>query len=82
LTKNYFQWWDKIEKDDFKLEETLLYEWEEGSVTIEMSFDGKTLWTTQKTMGRMFNVTVPTINEHLKKNIFKTDELYRWIFSY
>jgi len=34
----------------------------------------KTIWLSQKLMAELFDVSVPTINEHLK-NIFSRDEL-------
>ena len=69
-----------MDKNDFKLQETLLYEGEEGAVTIEMSFDGETLWTTQKTMAKMFNVDRTVITKHLK-NIFNENELNKNLVS-
>ncbi len=42
--------------------------------TIEVKVEDETVWLTQKLIAKLFDVSVATINEHLK-NIFKTDEL-------
>ncbi len=39
-----------------------------------MRYEDETIWLTQKLMARLFEVTVPTINEHLK-NIFEQGEI-------
>jgi hypothetical protein len=36
-------------------------------IKVELRYEGETLWLTQKGMAELFNVTVPTINEHLKR---------------
>lgn len=43
-----------------------LYQTEDGSTRIECRFAGESLWLTQALMAELFQVTVPTINEHLK----------------
>jgi hypothetical protein len=60
--------------DKFEIQETLLYDSAEGAVTIEVSFDGKTMWSTQKVMAKLFNVKRHTVNYHLKE-IFESGEL-------
>ena len=42
--------------------------------TIEVKVEDETIWLTQKLIAKLFDVSVATINEHLK-NIFKTHEL-------
>ncbi len=42
--------------------------------SVEVRFEDKNLWMTQKMMSVLFDVNVATINEHLK-NIFKSEEL-------
>jgi len=42
--------------------------------TIEVKVEDETVWLTQKLIAKLFDVSVATINEHLK-NIFKTHEL-------
>lgn len=46
--------------------EILLYQTEDGHTRIECQFENETLWLTQAQMAELFQVTVPTINEHLK----------------
>jgi hypothetical protein len=54
--------------------EILLYSVPEGKVTIEVIFEQESFWLSQKKMAELFNVSVPTINEHLQ-NVFTTNEL-------
>ena len=44
----------------------LLYSTSRG-IRVELRFEGETLWLTQKGMAELFGVSVPTINEHLKR---------------
>ncbi len=46
--------------------EFLLYQTEDGQTRIECRFSGDTIWLSQTLMAELFQVTVPTINEHLK----------------
>jgi hypothetical protein len=52
----------------------LLYQTEDGQTRIEVRLQDETVWLTQKLMADLFQVTVPTINEHIK-NIFDEREL-------
>jgi len=52
----------------------LVYEAEDGRIKIDVRFENETVWLTQKLMADLFQVTVPTINEHIK-NIFDEREL-------
>jgi len=54
--------------------EILLYSVPEEKATIEVYFEQETFWLSQKKMAELFNVTAPTINEHLQ-NIFNSNEL-------
>jgi hypothetical protein len=54
--------------------EFLIFTSETGNSQIEVRIEGEMVWLTQKLMAELFDVTVPTINEHLK-NIFETAEL-------
>jgi len=54
--------------------EFLIFTTASKSNSIEVRFEDKNLWITQKMMSVLFDVTVATINEHLK-NIFKTNEI-------
>ena len=52
----------------------LIFTAETGTPRIEVRIEGEMVWLTQKLMAELFDVTVPTINEHLK-NIFESAEL-------
>lgn len=54
--------------------EIIFYTTPDGSVHIEVFFQGETFWLSQKKMAELFGVDVRTVNEHLK-NIFTTNEL-------
>ena len=62
--------------ENYQIVNTLLYESDEGEVSIDVVIDkdGETMWTTQKTMAELFNVSKSTISEHLK-HIFEEGEL-------
>ena len=44
----------------------LLYQTEDGETRIECRLVSETIWLTQRLMSDLFQVTVATINEHLK----------------
>jgi hypothetical protein len=52
----------------------LLYKTPDSEVKVEVYLINEMLWLTQKAMANLFEVSVPTINEHLKK-IFDSREL-------
>ncbi|MBI3559423.1 virulence RhuM family protein, partial [Candidatus Gottesmanbacteria bacterium] len=52
----------------------IIYETKDGQAKVEVRFENKNVWLTQKLLARLFDVSVPTVNEHLA-NIFKTGEL-------
>jgi hypothetical protein len=54
--------------------EILLYTGASGAIRVEVLFEEESFWLTQKRMAELFEVTIPTINEHLR-NIFSTGEL-------
>jgi len=54
--------------------EFLIFTHQAGEDSIEVRVQDENVWLTQKLIAQLFDVKVPTINEHLK-NIFKTDEL-------
>lgn len=54
--------------------EFLIFTGQAGEQSIEARYEEETIWLTQKLMATLFEVTVPTINEHLK-NIFASSEL-------
>ena len=52
----------------------VLYTATDGEVKLGVFVSDETLWLSQKNMAELFDVSVSTINEHLK-NIFTTKEL-------
>jgi len=46
--------------------EIIIYQTEDGKTRIEVRMENETVWLTQAQMADLFEVTVPTINEHLK----------------
>jgi hypothetical protein len=54
--------------------EFLIFTSQAGEDGIEVRVQDENVWLTQKLIARLFDVKIPTINEHLK-NIFKTGEL-------
>lgn len=54
--------------------EFLIFTQQAGEKGIEARYEDGTIWLTQKLMAELFDVTIPTINEHLK-NVFESQEL-------
>lgn len=54
--------------------EFLVFTSQAGEDGIEVRVEDENVWLTQKLIARLFDVKIPTINEHLK-NIFSTNEL-------
>lgn len=54
--------------------EFLIFTRQAGEESIEVRLEDETIWLTQKLMAALFDVSVPTVNEHLK-NIFGSKEL-------
>lgn len=52
----------------------VLYEADDGATRLDVRLQDRTVWLTQKNMAELYQVRVPTINEHLK-NIFREGEL-------
>jgi len=52
----------------------ILYQTDDGKVTVNVRFENETFWLTQKAIAELFNVQVPAITKHLK-NIFEEEEL-------
>lgn len=57
-----------------KTAEFLIFTEQAGEKGIEARYEDETIWLTQKLMAELFDVTIPTINEHLK-NVFESKEL-------
>ena len=51
-----------------------IYETADGMARVEVRFENENIWLTQKLIAELFDVSVPTVNEHLK-NIFESNEL-------
>ena len=54
--------------------EIILYQTEDGRTRVQCRFEVETVWLTQALIGELFQVTVPTVNEHLK-GIYAEGEL-------
>jgi len=54
--------------------EIILYQTEDGRTRVQCRFENETLWLTQALIAELFQVTVPTVNEHLK-SVFAEGEL-------
>lgn len=52
----------------------ILYQTEDGRTRIQCRFENDTIWLTQALIAELFQVSVPTVNEHLK-GIFEDGEL-------
>jgi hypothetical protein len=52
----------------------VLYQTEDGRTRVQCRFEDETIWLTQAQIAELFQVTVPTVNEHLK-GIFADGEL-------
>lgn len=57
-----------------KISNFVIFQTETGKVNIDVFFQNKTLWLTQKSLAKLFEVNVPAISKHFK-NIFETNEL-------
>jgi hypothetical protein len=56
--------------------EFLIFTVQRGEQGVEVRYEDETIWLSQKLMATLFDVTVPTINEHLS-NIYEQGELTR-----
>jgi len=54
--------------------ELVLYQTEDGQTRIQCRLENETIWLTQALIGELFQVSVPTVNEHLK-GIYAEGEL-------
>lgn len=69
-----------MKKDNKKLiirnstAEFLIFTSQAGEDGIEVRVEDENVWLTQKLIAKLFDVKIPTINEHLK-NIFESEEL-------
>jgi len=63
-----------MDKKEPNKSELILYQTEDGKTRLEVRLQDETVWLTQKMMSDLFQVAVPTINEHVK-NIYAEGEL-------
>lgn len=54
--------------------ELVLYQTEDGRTRIQVKLEGTTVWLTQALIAELFQITVPTVNEHLR-GIYSDGEL-------
>jgi hypothetical protein len=54
----------------------VIFEDKKGNVELRADIEKDTIWATQEQIGQLFQVSVPTVNFHLK-NIFNSHELRR-----
>ena len=52
----------------------IIYENKNGTVELRADIEKDTIWATQEQIAKLFEVSIPNVNMHLK-NIFKTREL-------
>lgn len=66
-----------IDKNNMVIQEEkiIFYSNDEETVTVDVYFADETFWLSQKSMAKLFNLDVRTINDHLK-NIYETEELH------
>ncbi|MEN6413421.1 MAG: virulence RhuM family protein [Veillonellales bacterium] len=60
--------------DEQALGRILIYRNEKGDTKIDVYFEADTIWMTQKSLAELYQVRIPTINEHIK-NILSDGEL-------
>jgi len=63
-----------MDRNEQNQSELILYQTEDGKTKLEVRLQDETVWLTQKMMADLFQVSVPTINEHIK-NIYSEGEL-------
>ncbi len=56
--------------------EFLIFTAQAGEESIEVKYADDTIWLSQKMMAKLFEVAIPTINEHLK-NLYESEELIK-----
>jgi len=62
--------------DDAPRSGLILYQTEDGQTRIQCRLEGETIWLTQAQLAELFQVRVPTVNQHLK-SIYAEGELQR-----
>lgn len=66
----------KVIKDLGEMENSqlVIYRTEDGKIKLDVRFKDETVWLSQKQMGELFQVSIPTINEHIK-TVYEDGEL-------
>jgi len=54
--------------------ELLIYQTGDGKTRLEVRLENETVWLSQKLMAELFQVSIPTVNEHIK-NLYEEGEL-------
>jgi len=52
----------------------LIYQNEDGSIRLDVRFEGETVWLTQPMMAELFETSIPNVSMHLR-NVFEKGEL-------
>ena len=65
---------DDMNSEKMGNSQLIIYQTEDGKIKIDVRFQDETVWLSQKLMAELFQVSVPTINEHIK-NIYEEAEL-------
>ena len=58
------------------MSDVIIYENENGAIKVDVTFEDKSIWLSQKQMSDVFGKSVKTINEHIS-NIFADKELFQ-----
>ncbi|MEA2065473.1 MAG: cell filamentation protein Fic, partial [Patescibacteria group bacterium] len=61
-------------KNENQKNSIIIYEGKNGQPSIEVRFEGETVWLSQKQMAELFDKDRKTITEHIQ-NVFKEGEL-------
>lgn len=59
-----------------KHKKSVIYQAKSGAIELRGDFERETVWATQAQIAEAFDVSIPTVNEHIK-NVLKTQELSR-----
>lgn len=49
--------------------------------SVEMRYEDENIWLTQKMMATLYDVSLPTINEHIKKYMLTANWMSRQLFG-
>jgi hypothetical protein len=63
-----------VENQGLPAGEIIVYQTEDGATRIECRFEQESLWLSQALIGELYQVSIPTVNEHLK-DIYDDGEL-------